>query len=60
MRRFARRIALDAMGWAFYGAYKVGGLRPARWFERYVGPKVDRLIRANLRAYQREAFRLDG
>lgn len=56
MRRFARRIALTAIGHAFPVVYDVFGRRSAAWFAQYVAPKVERMHRENLREFQREAF----
>ena len=45
MRRLARRVAMDALSFAFVGVYRVGGKRASRWFVRYAGPMMDRLMR---------------
>ena len=57
MKRLARRIALEAAAHGFVIVYRVGGRRASQWFTLYVEPKVDRLIAANLRDYQRSAFK---
>jgi hypothetical protein len=49
MRRFARKVAHLALSHGFVLAYRSMGRKGAKWFERYAGPKLDRIMEANCR-----------
>lgn len=43
-REFMSRVALNAISWGFVIAYRCGGIRLARVFDRFTGPSLSRLI----------------